>query len=101
MLLIECRAATKVHLVPGHLAYLCAHQLNRQVIWFTDEQETFADTVYVTRKIAKKGLENQRKLLNRVNIFIMLKPTKVSIKTNIIATAGIVANHLSFGELVF
>ena len=101
MLLIECRAATKAHLVPGHLAYLCTHQLNRQVIWFADEQGAFADTVYVTRKVAKKGLGNQRKLLNRVNIFIMLKPTKVSIKTNIIATAGIVANHLSFGEVVF
>jgi len=59
VLLIECRAAAKVHLVPGHLAYLCAHQLNRQVIWFTDEQGTFADTVYVTQKVAKKGLGNR------------------------------------------
>ncbi|MDY6842681.1 MAG: DUF2271 domain-containing protein [Thermodesulfobacteriota bacterium] len=29
-------------------------------IWLTDEQETYMDTVYVTRKTAKKGLGNRR-----------------------------------------
>ncbi len=29
-------------------------------IWLTDEQGVFVDTVYVTRKIAKKGLGNRR-----------------------------------------
>ena len=29
-------------------------------IWLTDEQGVFVDTVYVTRKVAKKGLGNRR-----------------------------------------
>jgi len=29
-------------------------------IWLTDEQGTFVDTVYVTRKVARKGMGNRR-----------------------------------------
>ena len=32
----------------------------QMAIWLTDEQGVFVDTVYVTRKVAKKGLGNRR-----------------------------------------
>lgn len=32
----------------------------QMAIWLTDEQGAFVDTVYVTRKVAKKGLGNRR-----------------------------------------
>ena len=36
----------------------------QMAIWLTDEQGVFVDTVYVTRKVAKKGLGNRRGGLN-------------------------------------
>ena len=48
----------------GHQTFsfqlLLSEKKCQMAIWLTDEQGVFLDTVYVTRKVAKKGLGNRR-----------------------------------------
>ena len=48
----------------GHQTFsfrlLLSEKKCQMAIWLTDEQGVFVDTVYVTRKVAKKGLGNRR-----------------------------------------
>lgn len=56
------QVATEVDQGPQTFSFqlLLSEKKCQMAIWLTDKQGTFVDTVYVTRKVAKKGLGNRR-----------------------------------------
>jgi len=120
LILWASQAAAEVKEGPQTFSFrlLLSEKKCQMAIWLTDEQGAFVDTVYVTRKVAKKGLGNRRGGLDdkwggarlsalpvwaydRGIDYITSKLIRVLTKTNITNTAGIVANPLSFGEELF
>ena len=62
LILWASQAAAEVKEGPQTFSFrlLLSEKKCQMAIWLTDEQGAFVDTVYVTRKVAKKGLGNRR-----------------------------------------